>query len=116
MKKLCVIGVLTLSSLCVLSAKTYEITVVHTSHVGNIELKPGQYTVKVQGANAIFTDTNDKTFTAPVKVEASDKKFGDTQVQSSKDGDTDKIEEIDLGDDVAARHLGFLPAGQMHYY
>jgi|SRR5579871_130177 len=98
MKKLCVLAVLTLSSLCVLSAKTYQITLIHPSHIGSVQLKPGQYTVKLQGDNAIFTDVNsDKTFTAPVKVQATETKFDETQVQSSRDGDVDKIEEIDLG-------------------
>jgi hypothetical protein len=38
-----------------------------------------------------------KSFTTPVKVQETDKKFDDTKVQSTKDGDTDPIEEIDLG-------------------
>jgi hypothetical protein len=32
-----------------------------------------------------------------VKVVTGDKKFDDTRVQSTKDGDTEKINEIDLG-------------------
>jgi len=98
MKKLFAIGVLALSSLCILSAKTYEITLTSVTKAGSVQLKPGQYTLKIQGNNAIFTDVNTaKSFTTPVKVETTDKKFDDTKVQSSKDGDSDKIEEIDLG-------------------
>lgn len=98
MKKLFVVGVLALSSLCILSAKSYELTLTTLTKAGTVQLKPGQYTLKVEGNNAIFTDVNSaKSFTTPVKVEATDKKFGDTKVQSTKDGDTDKIEEIDLG-------------------
>jgi hypothetical protein len=98
MKKLFVVGVLALSSLCILSAKTYELTLTSVTKAGSVQLKPGQYTLKIQGTNAIFTDVNSsKTFTTPVKVEATDKKFDDTKVQSTKDGDTEKIEEIDLG-------------------
>jgi hypothetical protein len=52
----------------------------------------------VDGANAIFTDINtSKSFTTPVKVQETDKKFDDTKVQTTKDGSVDKIEEIDLG-------------------
>ena len=54
--------------------------------------------MKVDGANAIFTDLNtSKSFTTPVKVENGDKKFDDTRVQSTKDGDSERINEIDLG-------------------
>jgi hypothetical protein len=98
MKKLLVVGVLALSSLCILSAKTYEVTVTTVTKAGSIQLKPGQYSLKIQGTNATFTDVNSsKSFTTPVKVVETDKKFDDTKVQSTKDGDTDRIEEIDLG-------------------
>jgi len=98
MKKTLAISVLALSSLCILSAKSYEITLTNLTKAGSVQLKPGQYSLKIQGDNAIFTDVNNsKTFTTPVKVQTTDKKFDDTKVQSSKDGDTDKIEEIDLG-------------------
>jgi len=98
MKKVFAIGVLAVSSLCVLSAKSYEITLSSPTHAGNVQLRPGQYTLKIQGNNAVFTDVNsDKSFTTPVKIETADKKFDDTEVQSSKDGDSDKIEEINLG-------------------
>ena len=98
MKKLLVVGVLALSSLCILSAKTYELTLTTLTKAGSVQLKPGQYTLKVQGNNAVFTDVNSsKSFTTPVKVVETDKKFDDTKVQSTKDGSTDKIEEIDLG-------------------
>jgi hypothetical protein len=98
MKKLFAIGVLALSSLCILSAKSYEITLTSPTKAGSVQLKPGQYSLKVQGANAIFTDVNSsKTFTTPVKVVESVKKFDDTKVQSTKDGDSERIDEIDLG-------------------
>jgi len=98
MKKFMVVAALALSSLTIVSAKTYEIILSGPTKAGNITLKPGQYQLKVNGSNAVFTEVNgSKSFTTPVKVETGDKKFNDTRVQSSKDGDTDKIEEIDLG-------------------
>ncbi len=97
MKKLA-ICVLSLSSLFILSAKTYEITLTTPTKAGSVQLKPGQYNLKVEGNNVVFTDlTNSKKFTTPAKIEETDKKFEDTKVQSTKDGDTDKIQEIDLG-------------------
>lgn len=98
MKKLFAIGVLTLASLSLLSAKTYEIILTAPTKAGSVQLKPGQYKLKVEGNNATFIDQNSsKSFTTPVKVETGDKKFDDTKVQSTKDGNTDKLEEIDLG-------------------
>ena len=98
MKKLLAIGVLAVSSLSILSAKTYELTLSTPTKAGSVELKAGQYRLKVDGENAIFTDVNNaKSFTTPVKIVVTDTKFDETMVQSKKDGDTDRIEEIDLG-------------------
>lgn len=93
-----VVAALAIASLTVVSAKTYEIILSGPTKAGNVTLKPGQYKLKVDGSNAIFTDINNsKTYTTPVKVQTTEKKFDDTRVQSTKDGDADKIEEIDLG-------------------
>jgi hypothetical protein len=98
MKKLVVVAALALSSLTVVSAKTYDIVLSNPTKVGSVQLKPGQYKLKVDGSNAIFTDANSsKSFTTPVKVETGDKKFDDTRVQSTKDSGGDRINEIDLG-------------------
>jgi hypothetical protein len=98
MKKLLAISALALSSLTILSAKTYEIIFTAPTKAGSVQLKPGQYKLKVEGSSATFTDENSaKSFTTPVKVENSDTKFDDTKVQSTKDGDVDRLEEIDLG-------------------
>ena len=97
MKKLFVVGLLSLASLAILSAKTYTITVSNPTKVGSVRLKAGQYKLKVEGSNAIFTDVNNqKSITTPVKVEEGDKKANSTRVQSTKDGDTERIQEIDL--------------------
>jgi hypothetical protein len=98
MKKFLVVAGLALSSLTVLSAKTYDIVLSNKTKAGSLELKPGQYKLRVEGNSAIFTDASKGTsFTTPVKVETGDKKFDDTRVQSTKDGDAEKINEIDLG-------------------
>jgi len=98
MKKLILAGVLSLASLTIVSAKSYEIVLSSPTKVGTVQLKPGQYTLKVQGSNAVFTDMEtSKSFTTPVKVENGTTKFDETKIQSSKQGDTDQIQEIDLG-------------------
>jgi hypothetical protein len=98
MKKIFLAGVLSLASLTIVSAKSYEIVLSAPTKVGTVQLKPGQYTLKVQGTNAIFTDSETaKSYTTPVKVETGATKYDETKIQSAKQGDTDQIQEIDLG-------------------
>lgn len=80
------------------SAKNYELTLSGLTKVGSVQLKPGQYTLKITGNNAVFTDVDTaKTFTTPVKIENTDKKFDATQVNATKDGGTDVVKDIELG-------------------
>jgi maltose-binding protein MalE len=98
MTKMLTVAVLALASMSIASAKTYEITLAAPTKAGSVQLKPGQYTLKVDGSNAVFTfmETS-KQFTTPVKVQTVDKKFDDTKVDASKDGSTDTIKDIELG-------------------
>ena len=90
---------------CILAAtslfafsKSYEITLANTSKAGNIELKAGQYTVKINGDQAVFTNVDSsKRYTVPVKVENATKKFNETKVDAAKDGSVDNLKDIQLG-------------------
>ncbi len=98
MKKLFVVTVLALSSLTIAGAKSYEIVLSNATKAGAVQLKPGQYKVKVDGSNVTFTDVNTtKSFTTPAKVQTTEQKFDATKVQTTKDGDTERLQEIDLG-------------------
>src|SRR5215813_6821349 len=98
MKKLFTVGILALCSLTLAFAKNYELTLSSNTKVGNIQLKPGQYTLKVEGNKAIFTfvDTA-KQFTTDVKVEATEKKFETTKVDAAKENGMDIVKDIELG-------------------
>jgi hypothetical protein len=96
MKKWFSVAVLVVSSLGLLSAKSYQITLTSPAKVGTLQLKAGQYSIKVDGSNAIFTDDHNKKFTIPVKVGKGEKKFETTRVESVKDGDADRLNAIDL--------------------
>jgi hypothetical protein len=63
-----------------------------------VELRAGEYKVKVEGSNAVFTnlDTSEK-FTAPVKIHNTGKKHDYTAVESNKQNGTDTIKAIQLG-------------------
>src|SRR6266496_7320 len=98
MKKLVLTGILCLSTLGILSAKSYSITLANPTQAGDVQLRPGDYKMKVEGGMAVFTDLDrNKRFTVPVKVENSDDKFSETAVITKNDGGVDRIKEIDLG-------------------
>jgi hypothetical protein len=97
-KSLC-LAVLALSSLSIASAKTYDIVLTAPAKVGNVQLAPGEYKIKVEGSNAIFTEAQThQSVTVPVKIENGDKKYDSTAVDSTKQGDMDHIQTIELGD------------------
>ena len=99
MKKTFALGVvLSLSSVVFAGHKAYDVIFSAPTSVAGVKLAAGQYSVKVDGANAVFTNaqTSKKT-TAPVKVQTGDKKFQYTAVDSSKEGQTEKVNAIELG-------------------
>ena len=80
------------------SAKTYSITLGNPSIVGQTQLKPGGYKLRLEGSKVAFVDKADKTVaTADVKVENSTRKFPITEVVSKTNGSAQQIEGINLG-------------------
>jgi hypothetical protein len=97
-KSLVLAGALCLASVSFLCAKSYDFSIGAAATVGNVQLPPGDYKVKVEGDQATFTEAQDhKTFTAPVKMETVQRKFDQTAVVSSKQDGADRIEAIELG-------------------
>lgn len=97
-KSLLIVGALGLTSIGIASAKSYDIILSGPSMAGTQELKPGEYKLKVEGSQAVFTDVqSSRSWTAPVKVENSATKFQQTTVESSNKGDMATIHAIDLG-------------------
>jgi maltose-binding protein MalE len=98
MKKLALVGVMALSCLSIASAKSYELTLSGPTKAGTVQLKPGLYRLKIDGSNAVFTQVeNEQSFTVPVKVENTEKKFDQTRVDATKNNGTDVIQDIELG-------------------
>src|SRR5579872_5606073 len=98
MKSLLLIGVLALSSLSVAGAKTYHFTLDSSAKAGAVMLTPGDYKVKVEGSNAVFTNIRTaKTFTTSVKIETADKKHDNTAVEMGVKNGTQQIQTIKLG-------------------
>lgn len=96
-KSLLIVGALSLASLGIASAKSYDIMLSDPAMVGNTMLQPGQYQLKVEGSQAVFTDVqSSKSWTAPVKLQNGNRKFDETMVESSRQGDMAHINSIDL--------------------
>ena len=96
-KSLILTGAVALFSL-IASAKSYEIALSDPAYAGNVQLKAGEYTLKVKGNNAVFTSQDTyKTFTAPVKIEQTPSKFDQTAVDTNKQDGSDHIKRIQLG-------------------
>ncbi len=97
-RSLLLAGALTLASFSLLSAKSYDIILDSPTQAGTVQLKAGEYHLKLEGSKAVFMDVNTgKTYTTPAKVQAQSKKFEATAVESTRSGDMDKITAIDLG-------------------
>ena len=91
------VAVLAFSAVAVAGPKTYNVVLDRSVTAGAIQLQPGEYGVKVEGSNAVFTDQERREFTVPVKVENADKKYDATAVETVKQGNADKITGIELG-------------------
>jgi hypothetical protein len=97
-KSLLAVGALTLSFGLVASAKSYDIVLSSPAKAGSVVLPAGQYSLKLNGANAVFKNNNSsKQFTAPVKVESASRKHEETAVDMTKQNGTDQILSIELG-------------------
>jgi len=97
-KSLLLLGVLAMSILSIASAKSYTITFASPTMVGSSQLAAGDYTLKVDGSNAVFTNVDsNKSVTAPVKIENVAKKYNVTSVETTMNGDAQHIDDIQLG-------------------
>jgi hypothetical protein len=95
------IATLTFSALALpvmAGTKSYGFTLGSPATVGSTELKPGEYKVKLDGAQAVIHDEQTgKSVTVPVKVEHNGAKYEQTTVQSNTKDGKDRIFEIHLG-------------------
>ena len=98
LKSLILVGVLALSGLSIANAKTYHFTLDKNAVAGKAQLTPGEYNLKVEGGNAVFTnERTDQQFTTPVKVDTANKKHDNTAVESTTEGGAEHIQAIELG-------------------
>jgi len=104
-KSLLLVGTLALAGIA--SAKSYDITLAGPSKAGNVQLAAGEYSLKVEGTNAVFTNVDTgKSFTTAVKLEDAGKKFSQTAIDSTKQNDGEQITAIELGGSSTKLELG----------
>lgn len=90
--------VLALLCASLLLAKTYTINLSDTAKIGNVELKPGAYALKLEGDKAIFLDRARKpVLETSVKVENAARKFDATAIEFRKVDGANRIQAISLG-------------------
>lgn len=105
-KSLLIISALAIAATGIAAAKSYSVTLTTPTKVGTTELKPGEYEISVKGSQAIFTSDSGKSFSVPVTIGQSDKKFSDTAVDSSSMNGQDNVKEIDLGGSTMKLQFG----------
>jgi hypothetical protein len=104
-KTLLLIGTLALAGIA--SAKSYDNMVIQTAKADGMQLAAGEYSLKVQGDIAIFTNVETgKKYVAVVKVEDTGKKFEATAVDCKKTDGGDEITSIELGGSSTKLELG----------
>jgi len=91
-------GVLALSSLAIASAKSYDIILASPTKAGNSQLAAGEYSLKVEGSNAVFKNVdNGKSVTIAFQSESAGKKYDQTAVVITKENDGEHLTFIELG-------------------
>lgn len=96
--RLLLTGALALGFLGIASAKSYHITLDEPTQAGIVQLKAGEYRVKVDGSNAVFTNLDSgKSISTPAKVENTGKKHDVTAVDTSNVTGSTKMQAIELG-------------------
>jgi hypothetical protein len=86
----------TIIGLAVASAKTYTVNLYQAAKVGATDLKPGTYTVEVNGSKAVIRNGKVQS-EVNVKVESAEKKYDSTTVRFANNNGQMTIEEIRLG-------------------
>lgn len=92
------IGAAALSTLAMAGPKNYDVSLSTPTKAGSVQLAPGDYKMKVEGSNAIFTNEHTgASVTVPVKVENTEAKFDATRLDTKSLGKTAQIDSIELG-------------------
>ncbi len=93
LKRLAIVALLGISPV---SAKTYTITLSDTCQAGAVQLKPGQYTLKLEGTKVVLIDRTGRSIEANAKVETADRKYDQTAMTFSRADGANRLQSITL--------------------
>jgi len=91
-----------IACLCVCGAmagtKSYTVNILEKSTLGGVQLKPGEYRMKLENSMAVLSDDQSRQVAkVPVTVTSAVKKYELGEILSSKNSDnSNKIEAIEL--------------------
>jgi len=91
------IAIIALVAVSLASAKSYTFTVTEATQAGSAQLKPGTYSLKVNGSDVLLMNGEGQKIDVSAKIESADEKFGYTSVAITKDGGTSRILFVKLG-------------------
>jgi hypothetical protein len=78
------------------AASSYHVRISDPTWVGQSQLKPGDYEVRVEGDKVSFKQGKN-VVAVPAKVETNTAKFSETQMDIKTENGQAKLKEIDLG-------------------
>jgi hypothetical protein len=79
------------------AASTYHVKIADPTWVGQTELKPGEYDVKVDATGKVSFKMGKNVIEAPAKIETSTYKFANTQMDTKSVNGQSQLKELDLG-------------------
>lgn len=96
----------TVLGLSVAGAKSYDVNLPQAVKAGSAELKPGNYSVVLDGSKVRFKSATGQISEADVTVGTADKKFSATMVDTTQVNGQTTINEIDLGGTTTKLQFG----------
>jgi hypothetical protein len=79
------------------AASSYHVKIADSTWVGQNELKPGEYEVKVDPAGKVTFKMGKNVIEAPAKIETNASKFADTEMNTKSVNGQPQLKELDLG-------------------
>ncbi len=77
--------------------KTYTFTLSSPAQAGDVQLKPGEYKVKVDGSQFVLTDQAGHRIETNATMETADHKFTQTSIAMTNENGGPRIVSIQLG-------------------
>jgi VCBS repeat-containing protein len=94
MRRLAIIALL---SAVLLSAKTYSFTIHDSATAGTVQLKPGDYKLKLDGSQVLLTDNNGEQIDTGAAVQTGERKYDHTSILTSVVDGTNRVVAIEIG-------------------